>query len=113
VKIDGAGGSGLPNNYPCRDQIGTDDGNPQSIRPALFWNNHIGTTQVKPSEGEHNDPQYLVEGRDYCVGPTTSAADDAVKPVTCGGKAVTYVPYTYPHPLAVTGPRPKAPVVQP
>jgi hypothetical protein len=113
VKIDGSGGSGLPTNYPCRDQIGTGDGNPQSIRPALFWNNHIGATQVAPNDGDHNDPLYLVEGRDFCVGPTTLSSDDAVKPVTCGGKAVTYIPYTYPHPLAVQGPRPKAPVIQP
>jgi len=113
VKIDGPGGSGLPTNYPCRDQMGTGDGNPQSVTPALFWNNHVGTTQVVLDAGEHNDRLYLVEGRDFCVGPTTASSDNAVKPVSCGGKAVTYVPYTYPHPLAVQGPRPKAPVIQP
>ena len=104
VKIDGPGGSGLPTNYPCRDQMGTGDGNPQTITPALFWNNHVGSTQVRLSEGEHNDSAYLVEGRDFCVGAT--------KPSTCGGKAVTYVPYAYPHPLAVDGPRPKPPTLQ-
>ena len=30
----------------------------------------------------------------------------------CGGKAATYTPYAYPHPLAVQGPRPKPPTLQ-
>jgi hypothetical protein len=104
VKIDGSGGSGLPTNYPCRDQMGTGDGNPQTIKPALFWNNKAGSAQVVLDAGEHNDRTYLVEGRDFCVGST--------QPSTCGGQAVNYVPYAYPHPLAVSGPRPKPPTLQ-
>lgn len=106
---DGTGGPGLPAKYPCRGQIGTDSGNPQNIRPALFWNNRIGTsTQVRPQPGGNNSAQYLVEGRDFCVGPTTSSSDDATKPTSCGGKPVIYTPYVYPHPLTAgfASPRP-------
>ena len=104
VKIDGSGGSGLPTNYPCRDQIGTGDGNPQTLTPALFWSNRIGSSQVSPRPGDHNDRNYRVEGRDICVSST--------KPTSCGGKSVNYVPYVYPHPLVADAPRPKPPVIQ-
>ncbi len=90
VKIDGS--SSLLTNYPCRDQMGTDGNAPQLIRPALFWNNRIVTAQVAPSQQDYSDTRYLAEGRDYCVGTTD-------QPTTCGGVAVPYTPYAYPHPL--------------
>ena len=97
VKIDGL--SNILANYPCRDQMGTDGNSPQQIRPALFWNNRIGTVLIAPSQQDYSDTRYLVEGRDYCVGPTTSASDDGTQPTVCGGVGVSYAPYTYPHPL--------------
>lgn len=109
VKIDGSGlGTGVT-NYPCRDQIGTSGNAPQFIRPSTFWNNKRGSTQVPPQLFGHYDPLYSVEGRDFCVGPTTSSSDDATQPTTCGGKAVPYTPYTYPHPLQSSKFAPKAP----
>jgi hypothetical protein len=102
VKVDGAGTS--PVNYPCRDQLGTDGNAPQVVRPALFWNNRIGSSLVAPSQQDYSDSRYLAEGRDYCVGP------DA-QPTTCGGKAVPYTSFAYPHPLqsTVSPPLPPAP----
>ena len=97
VKIDGASSSLA--GYPCRDQIGTDGGGAQTVRPALFWNNRVGTSQIAPTVEGRYDGRYLVEGRDYCIGPTTSSADDANQPTSCGGAVVSYTPYIYPHPL--------------
>jgi hypothetical protein len=92
AKIDGVGGSGMPTNYPCRDQMGQGGNATQETVPALFWNNKRGSTLVNPMQRPYADANYLVSGRDYCAGAT--------KPASCGGKAVTYQPYTYPHPLA-------------
>jgi hypothetical protein len=98
AKIDGSSSSTLL-GYPCRDQLGTDGGGAQTVRPALFWNNRIGSTLVAPTQEDYSDRRYLVEGRDYCIGPTTSPGDDGVQPTTCGGVSVPYAPLAYPHPL--------------
>ena len=90
-------GRGSPAGYPCRDQVGTDVGTPQSVVPALFWNNKYAAS-VASYGGRvivpdiHSGSGYIVSGRDYCAGAT--------KPASCAGKAVHYQPYTYPHPLA-------------
>ncbi len=109
VKIDGPGGSGLPTNYPCRDQLGTLGNSTQKLLPALFWNNRRGSTQIAPTLAGFFDSLYTVEGRDYCVGPTTSAADNATKPTSCGAKQTPYTQYTYPHPLTTGLNAPKPP----
>jgi hypothetical protein len=109
IKIDGPGGSGLPTNYPCRDQIGTTGNVTQTRIPAIFWNNHRGATQVAPGLAGYYDVLYTVEGRDYCVGPTTSSSDNATKPTSCGGQAIAYTDYPYPHPLQSGFQAPRAP----
>lgn len=96
--------------YPARDQIGrgpdvslnTGTGivnNPsspwsaQSLEPAYFWNNRIGS-DINDDSGAHqnvvvaggiNATRHIVDGRDYYSNTARSG----------------YTPYTYPHPLNV------------
>jgi hypothetical protein len=87
VNKDGAGVDG----FPCRDQLGTQGNGTQTIQPALFWNNKLNGSYIEPvvASGE----SYYTKGIAYC---SNASAD---KPTTCNGSAVTYTPYTYPHPL--------------
>ena len=94
---DGNGrGTGL-SGYPCRDQMGTDGviSGEQQFRPALFWNNKVGSTQYDAGYSGTGDSTYLAANRDYCNGTGGGSG----QPTTCGGRAVPYTPYTYPHPL--------------
>lgn len=104
-------GTGSPSGYPCRDQLGTDGNAPQFIAPVLVWNNKTAANVQQPPDNDssYGGGTYMVEGRDFCVGPTTSSADDATKPTSCAGKATPYTPYTYPHPLQGGNVAPKTP----
>ncbi|OPY15878.1 MAG: hypothetical protein A4E69_00380 [Syntrophus sp. PtaB.Bin138] len=88
--------SGL-SGYGCRDQIGrstdqwlwTDSSPypPQQLDPAYAWNNKFGTSDVVFFVHNWSTLQtvHIKEGRDYF--------NNTVRP--------GYVPYTYPHPLAL------------
>jgi hypothetical protein len=97
-------GNGAPDGYPCRDQLGADGNNPQVSRPMLFWNNtKNGGPITLASEA------YMAAGRDYCL-------SDTAMPATCNGVPTVYSPYSYPHPLIVSGPladSPSAPITTP
>jgi hypothetical protein len=102
IKIDGT--ALLPLGWPCRDQTGSDGNNPQVSKPALYWNNKQGSEFVGPTVWGSTLQSYLQLNRDYCAGTTSM-------PASCNGQAVSYSPYTYPHPLAVGGPKPGAPKI--
>lgn len=110
VKKDGSGGTGLPTNYPGRDQMGTDGAGLQHNRPALYWDNkftggtgsNIAAGNIPISAQGNSLATYLVQGRDYCVSTSTM-------PTACNGVPTTYVPYTYPHPLQAGAVAPKPP----
>jgi hypothetical protein len=77
--------------YPCLDQVGRgmasgtalSDIQPQEESKVYIWNN----TLINTGTVFHNNPQYVVEGRDY-----EFSDDDSAKPVG-------YEAYPYPHPL--------------
>lgn len=91
INLDGAGSGG----YPCRDQFGFDGNDPQTTRPALFWNNTLDGVQTNGFSfiGPGTPSSYITENTDWCRSNTTSP------PATCNGISTTYSPYTYPHPL--------------
>ena len=100
VDIDGSSES--PSGYPCRDQIGRGEGNPQESVPALFWNNkYCNTYPCTPTTyagiNKVSGGLYYIADRDYCVNL------DSDMPTTCNGETVSYTPYTYPHPLRQAG----------
>jgi hypothetical protein len=87
-------GTGSPDGYPCRDQVGVSGNNPQvgGGAPYLLWNNTKNGGAI--TVGATAD--YVVADRDYCLHATTL-------PATCNSITTsTYWPgaYTYPHPLA-------------
>ena len=102
IALDGP--SSNPSGYPCRDQFGWDGNAPQVTHPALFWNNKFGSGANAPPK-INSGGSYISQSRDYCVSTTDM-------PTSCNGVTTTYTPYTYPHPLTNTGPRPKPPTVQ-
>ena len=79
------------NGYPCRDQLGTQGNGAQTINPALFWNNKLNGLFIEPII--RSGAAYYTKSVNYC---SNASAD---KPKTCNGRAVTYTPYIYPHPL--------------
>jgi hypothetical protein len=93
VNKDGAG----TNGYPCRDQLSTQGNGAQTIIPALFWNNKLNGSFFEPTV--RSGGSYYTKGVNYC---SNASAD---KPTTCNGSAVTYTPYTYPHPYVSFPPR--------
>jgi hypothetical protein len=88
------GNAGVPDapGYPCLDQVGRGmasgtglgDIQPQEESKVHIWNN----TRINTGSVFHNNPQYVLEGRDY------EFSDDA------SAKPAGYTPYPYPHPLA-------------
>lgn len=86
------GNATTPSGYPCRDQLGTEGNNPQVVVPSLFWNNKQNGVHRSPGlQTSSANGAYNLINRDYC--------DSTLYPTTCNGTAVTYRPYTYPHPL--------------
>lgn len=91
------GNAGIPDapGYPCLDQVGRgmalgtglSDIQPQEESKVHIWNN----TRINTGSVFHNNPQYVVEGRDY-----EFSDDDSAKPVS-------YEAYPYPHPLTRIG----------
>ena len=91
------GNAGVTNapGYPCLDQVGRgmasgtelDQIQPQGTSIVHIWNN----TLINSGAVSHNNPSYVVEGRDYEI-----SADDSAKPDW-------YTPYPYPHPLTQAG----------
>jgi hypothetical protein len=87
------GNAGVPDapGYPCLDQVGRgmasgtalSDIQPQEESKVYIWNN----TLINTGTVSHNNPQYVVEGRDY-----EFSDDDSAKPAG-------YEAYPYPHPL--------------
>lgn len=81
--------------YPCLDQVGRgmasgtelDQIQPQESSKVHIWSN----TLINTGAVFHNNPTYVVEGRDYEV-----SADDSAKPQG-------YSPYPYPHPFTQIG----------
>jgi hypothetical protein len=92
---DGNAGFADSPGYPCLDQVGRgkasgtelDQIQPQEISKVHIWNN----TLINTGAVSHNNPTYVVEGRDYEV-----SSDDSAKPEG-------YTPYPYPHPLTQVG----------
>jgi hypothetical protein len=60
---------------------------PQELNKVHIWNNSL----INTGAISHNNPTYVVEGRDYEV-----STDDSAKPEV-------YTPYPYPHPLTQMG----------
>lgn len=81
--------------YPCLDQVGrgmaagTDllQIQPQEESKVHIWNN----TFINTGAVSHNNPTYVVEGRDY-----EFSEDDSARPED-------YTPYPYPHPYTRMG----------
>lgn len=87
------------NGWPCGDQIGRSSN--QSARPTLFWNNELkiqsgNSNPVTPGLVDVSAGYAIQSGRDYCN-------DSAAMPISCGGFATSYLAYTYPHPLVISG----------
>jgi hypothetical protein len=93
IKTDGSSSS--PNGYPCRDQVGVSGNDPQvgGGSPFLFWNNTINGSDASSHIAVGFGSSFIVANRDYCTTATTM-------PTSCNGVTTTYIPYTYPHPLA-------------
>ncbi len=100
---DGNWGSPYPVGYPALDQPGRGRANgptlstvqPQAESKCYLWNNVLVNCTAATS---HNDPTYVVEGRDYVISSDASA------------KPSGYTPFTYPHPLQTgSGSIPAAP----
>jgi hypothetical protein len=80
-----------PPGYPCLDQVGRgqtsgiplSDIQPQQESKCYIWNNKRNNTGAV----YHNNPSYVVEGRDYEI-----SDDDSARPSW-------YTPFPYPHPL--------------
>jgi hypothetical protein len=101
---------------PLKDQIGRGidlvaspvNGNgQQSPEPFLIWDNlysdgtriyvsPLDDTGFGNSCGTPALSNYIRQNVDYCLGTGTQAT---TKPSSCNGTAVTYAPYTYPHPI--------------
>ena len=84
--------------YPCvgAPGVGLVRGGVFTMEPLYFWGNKRttnGTTMVdyNPPYTDPSAAWALQANRDWCTGTT--------KPASCGGKALTYTPYTCPHPL--------------
>jgi hypothetical protein len=87
------GNAGLQDapGYPCLDQVGRgmasgtglNEVQPQEESIVHLW----GNTRINTGAVIHNNPQYVLEGRDY-----EFSDDDSARPVS-------YEPYPYPHPL--------------
>jgi hypothetical protein len=92
---DGNAGVSEAPGYPCLDQVGRgmasgtelDQIQPQESSKVHIWSN----TLINTGSVSHNNPTYVVEGRDYEV-----SADDSARPEG-------YTPYPYPHPLTQMG----------
>jgi hypothetical protein len=97
----GAGTYPQGEGYPCLDAPGSGVWG-GTREPVYFWNNKKtgdgGATlvDINSAGGVSLDPsiQWAVAlNRDYCV------SNGASQPTSCGGVALNYIPYTYPHPL--------------
>ncbi len=101
---DGNWGAPYPTGYPVLDQPGRGKANgptlltvqPQAESKCYLWNNTLVSCTAAVA---HNDPAYVVEGRDYAISTDSSARPPA------------YAQYVYPHPLqTASGTIPAAPV---
>ena len=98
---DGNWGAPYPPGYPALDQPGRgqasgvalSDVQPQQESKCYIWNN----TLINTDAVFHNNPTYVVEGRDYEI-----SSDDSAKPSG-------YISYPYPHPLQSSGSGPNPP----
>jgi hypothetical protein len=83
--------------YPCVGAPGVGYwGDENWKEPIYFWNNTTspnGSTwnQITSISVDSPEDTYIQANRDYCIGTS--------QPESCGGVALNYTPYTYPHPL--------------
>jgi hypothetical protein len=93
--------------YPCVTGIGTGVYG-GTHEPIYFWGNTRTANGVDYVSLDSNDITVysdvawaIQNNRDYCVAETD-------QPASCGGVALTYAPYTYPHPLRDEAAQPSA-----